>query len=43
MTDTRNVLDEFKGKGHDEIVAVLDARGVTLGIASFELLVAILR
>lgn len=33
MTDTRNVLDEFKGRDHDEIVAELDARGVTLEIA----------
>lgn len=33
MEDTRNVLDEFKGRGHDEIVAALDARGVALEIA----------
>jgi tRNA G18 (ribose-2'-O)-methylase SpoU len=33
MNDTRNVLDEFKGKDHDEIVAELDARGVSLEIA----------
>jgi len=33
MQDTRNVLDEFKGKSHDEIVAELDARGVSLEIA----------
>lgn len=33
MNDTRNVLDEFKGKRHEEIVAELDARGVSLEIA----------
>jgi tRNA G18 (ribose-2'-O)-methylase SpoU len=33
MADTRNVLDEFKGKSHEEIVAELDARGVGLEIA----------
>ena len=33
MIDTRNVLDEFKNKPHDEIVAELDARGVELEIA----------
>jgi tRNA G18 (ribose-2'-O)-methylase SpoU len=33
MQDTRNVLDEFKNKAHDEIVAALDARGVSLEIA----------
>ena len=33
MTDTRNVTDEFKGMKHDDIVAVLDARGVSLEIA----------
>lgn len=31
--DTRNVLEEFKGKTHEDIVAALDARGVTLEIA----------
>jgi tRNA G18 (ribose-2'-O)-methylase SpoU len=31
--DTRNVLDEFKGKTHEDIVAALDTRGVTLEIA----------
>lgn len=31
--DTRNVLDEFKGKAHEEIVAELDRRGVVLEIA----------
>ena len=31
--DNRNVLDEFKGKSHEEIVAALDARGVSLEIA----------
>ena len=33
MNDKRNVLDEFKGKPHEEIVAALDGRGVTLEIA----------
>lgn len=33
MDDTRNVLDEFKGRDHDEIVAELDRRGVSLEIA----------
>lgn len=33
MTDSRNVLDEFKGMDHDEIVAELDRRGVSLEIA----------
>lgn len=32
-TDTRNVLDEFKGKTHEEIVSALDARGVNLEVA----------
>ncbi len=33
MEDTRNVLDEFKGRDHDDIVAELDRRGVSLEIA----------
>ena len=33
MTDSRNVLDEFKGRSHKEIVAELDQRGVSLEIA----------
>lgn len=33
MTDTRNVIDEFKGWTHDDIVAELDRRGVDLQIA----------
>jgi len=33
MNDARNVLDEFKGKSHEEIVVALDARGVSLEIA----------
>lgn len=33
MTDTRNVLDEFKEVPHDEIVQQLNARGVELEIA----------
>lgn len=33
MTDPRNVLDEFKDKPHDEIVAELVGRGVSLEIA----------
>ena len=33
MDDTRNVVDEFKGVPHDEIVAELDERGVRLEIA----------
>lgn len=33
MEDTRNVLDEFKGLEHDEIVHHLDERGVELEIA----------
>lgn len=33
MTDTRNVLDEFKEVPHEEIVRQLDVRGVELEIA----------
>lgn len=33
MDDHRNVLDEFKGKAHDDIVNELDVRGVSLEIA----------
>jgi tRNA G18 (ribose-2'-O)-methylase SpoU len=33
QTDSRNVLDEFKGKSHEEIAETLDARGVPLEIA----------
>lgn len=33
MQDTRNVIDEFKGLPHDEIVDRLDERGVELEIA----------
>lgn len=33
QTDSRNVLDEFKGKSHEEILATLDGRGVPLEIA----------
>jgi len=33
MNDTRNVLDEFKGKSHEAIIAELDKRGVELEIA----------
>lgn len=33
MDDTRNVMDEFKGMPHDEIVRQLDMRGVELEIA----------
>ena len=33
MGDSRNVLDEFKGKPHEEIVEVLENRGVSLEIA----------
>ena len=33
LPDARNVLDEFKGLEHEEIVAELDKRGVTLEIA----------
>jgi tRNA G18 (ribose-2'-O)-methylase SpoU len=33
QTDSRNVLDEFKGKSHAEILATLDGRGVPLEIA----------
>lgn len=33
MTDTRNVLDEFKDISHEDIVAALDNRGVSLEIA----------
>lgn len=33
MNDTRNVVDEFKGVSHDEIVTILDKRGVMLEIA----------
>lgn len=33
MQDTRNVTDEFKGKKQDEIIRVLDERGVVLEIA----------
>lgn len=32
-TDTRNVLDEFKGWAHDDIVRELDKRGTELEIA----------
>lgn len=31
--DKRNVLDEFKGMPHDDIVRILESRGVTLEIA----------
>lgn len=31
--DTRNVLDEFKGRAQEDIVAELNARGVSLEIA----------
>lgn len=34
MPDTRNVLDEFKNKSHDDIVRELDGRGVELEIAA---------
>lgn len=33
MTDTRNVLDEFKDMPHEDIVKRLDARGVALEVA----------
>ena len=33
MNDLRNLLDEFKGKPHEEIVAKLDKRGVDLEVA----------
>lgn len=33
MNDTRNVVDEFKGREHDDIIHELDARGVELEIA----------
>ncbi len=33
MNDTRNVMDEFKGVSHEDIVARLDQRGVELEIA----------
>lgn len=33
MSDTRNVMDEFKGLPHEEIVSRLDRRGVELEIA----------
>lgn len=33
MEDTRNVLDEFKGWKHDDIVRALDKRGTGLEIA----------
>lgn len=33
MNDTRNVLDEFKGKSLAEIISVLDKRGASLEIA----------
>ncbi len=33
MVDARNVLDEFKGKLHEEILVALDKRGVSLEIA----------
>lgn len=33
MDDPRNVVDEFKGLDHDDIVARLDTRGVELEIA----------
>lgn len=33
MTDSRNVVDEFKGLDHESIVAQLDDRGIGLEIA----------
>lgn len=33
MDDPRNVIDEFKGQPHDDIVRALDERGVELEIA----------
>lgn len=33
MEDTRNVMDEFRGWAHEDIVAELDKRGVSLEIA----------
>jgi tRNA G18 (ribose-2'-O)-methylase SpoU len=33
MHDPRNVLDEFKGRSHEDIVATLDARGARFEIA----------
>jgi len=33
MQDTRNVIDKYKGWEHDDIVADLDAHGVSLEIA----------
>lgn len=33
MNDKRNVLDEFKGLDHDDIIQRLDERGVSLEIA----------
>lgn len=33
MDDSRNVIDEFKGWPHDDIVAELDRRGVSLHVA----------
>ena len=33
MNDTRNVMDEFKGMPHQQIVRLLDERGVDLEIA----------
>lgn len=33
LSDTRNVMDEFKGMPEDQIIALLDERGVELEIA----------
>lgn len=33
MNDTRNVINEFKGMPHDDIVRALDVRGIELEIA----------
>lgn len=33
MEDTRNLMDEFKGQTHEDIVASLDTNGVSLEIA----------
>ncbi len=33
MDDTRNVIDDFKGKAHEEIQHILDTNGVKLEIA----------
>lgn len=33
IDDTRNVIDEFKGKSEDEIIQLLDKRGTQLEIA----------